>query len=61
MTMTNQMREIAIERHNGPERPMPMEFSRRTLIALDHIHEGQCLFPVFTASGPEIMYCLVSD
>ena len=36
---------------------MPMEFSRRTLIALDHIHEGQCMFPVFTASGPEILYC----
>ena len=57
MPALTKMREIAVERHNGPERPMPMEFSRRTLIALDHIHEGQCMFPVFTASGPEILYC----
>ena len=57
MPALTKMREIAVERHNGPERPMPMEFSRRTLIALDHIHEGQCMFPVFTASGPEILFC----
>jgi hypothetical protein len=57
MPALTKMREIAVERHNGPERPMPLEFSRRTQIALDHIHEGQCMFPVFTASGPEIYWC----
>jgi hypothetical protein len=58
MPALTKMREIPVERHNGPEKPLPMEFSRRTLIALDHIHEGQCMFPVFSASGPDIMYCL---
>eukprot|EP00615_Pteridomonas_danica_P012023 CAMPEP_0114353490 /NCGR_PEP_ID=MMETSP0101-20121206/18704_1 /TAXON_ID=38822 ORGANISM="Pteridomonas danica, Strain PT" /NCGR_SAMPLE_ID=MMETSP0101 /ASSEMBLY_ACC=CAM_ASM_000211 /LENGTH=1247 /DNA_ID=CAMNT_0001494355 /DNA_START=20 /DNA_END=3763 /DNA_ORIENTATION=- len=57
MPALTKMREIAVERHHGPERPMPLEFSRRTQIALDHIHEGQCMFPVFTASGPEIYWC----
>ena len=36
---------------------MPMEFSRRTMIALDHIHEGQTIFPVFSAALPQIVYC----
>ena len=57
MPALTKMREIAVERHNGPERPMPMEFSRRTMIALDHIHEGQTIFPVFSAALPQIVYC----
>lgn len=52
------MREIAMERHNGPEKPTTMiDFSRRILIALDHIHEGQVIFRVFAAALPQMAYC----
>jgi|MDSY01.1.fsa_nt_gb hypothetical protein len=57
MPALTKMREIAIERHNGPERPTGMEFSRRIMTALDHIHEGQVIFPVFSAALPQVTYC----
>ena len=57
MPALTKMREIAMERHYGPERPKPMEFSRRTLVALDHIHDGQVSFTCFAAALPKITYC----
>jgi hypothetical protein len=45
------MREIALERHRGSERPMAAEVSRRKKLSLDHIHDGVVAFAVFAASG----------
>jgi hypothetical protein len=46
-----QMRQIALERHRGSERPMAAEVSRRKKLSLDHIHDGVVAFSVFAASG----------
>jgi hypothetical protein len=45
------MRQLALDRHRGSERPVSAEVSRRKKLALDHIHEGVVGFSVFAASG----------
>ena len=45
------MRQLALERHSGSERPMSSEVSRRKKLALDHIHDGVVAFSVFHAAG----------
>jgi len=45
------MRQIALDRHRGSERPVSSEVSKRKKLALDHIHDGVVGFTVFAASG----------
>lgn len=44
-------------RHQGPEKPMPAEFSRRKALALDHIYDGTAaaLRPPTTSAAADLL------
>ena len=53
MLPLSRMRQFAMERHRGSERPLPGDASKRETLALDHIHGGLVSFPVFSCNGPQ--------